>query len=128
MGNSTTSAKKRLVPHIAFGVSLMCGISAVAVGLLLIFFADKSRAMLGNMMGTFWLFSGIALIRRSRDDSLVKNEEENSGDVKNSQDAEHMTKEGSPKQNSADDTPLGGGGQSTAPKATSSESDPVSTS
>ncbi len=50
----------------------MRGIVAIAVGLLLIFYPDKSRVMLGNMMGFFWLFSGIALLRRSKDDSIVK--------------------------------------------------------
>ena len=72
MGNNTGSTKASIVPDIAFGVGLIRGIAAIAAGLLLIFAPDKSRAILGNMMGFFWLFSGIALLRRSKDDSLVQ--------------------------------------------------------
>ena len=50
----------------------MRGLSALGVGLLLIFFPEKSDRILVNTMGFFWLFTGIALLRRSRNDSLIK--------------------------------------------------------
>lgn len=49
---------------IVFLVTLFRGIMAIALGIILIFDPDRSRVMLVNLMGFFWLTSGIALIRR----------------------------------------------------------------
>ena len=72
MENTAPSTKERIVPEVAFGIAIMRGISALAIGLLLIFYPEKSGNILANMMGFFWLISGIALLRRSKDDSLVQ--------------------------------------------------------
>ena len=61
-----------LYPTSHWALASRSGIAAIAAGLLLIFYPDKSLAMLGNMMGLFWLFSGIALLRRSKDDAIVQ--------------------------------------------------------
>lgn len=72
MSNPAPSAKERLMPEVTFGIAVMRGISALGIGLLLIFYPEKSLPILGNTMGFFWLFTGLALLRRSKDDSLVK--------------------------------------------------------
>jgi len=72
MDNIQPSAKDRLVPEITFGIAVIRGVSALGIGLLLIFYPDRSQRILGNMMGFFWLVSGFALLHRSKDDALVK--------------------------------------------------------
>ena len=65
-------SKKRILPEVAFGIAIVRGIAAIGVGLFLVFAPDKSAPILVNMMGFFWLLTGIALLRRSRDDSVVR--------------------------------------------------------
>lgn len=72
METTAPSTKERLVPEVAFGIAVIRGISTISIGLLLIFYPEKSRVILGNMMGFFWLISGVALLRRSKNDSLVQ--------------------------------------------------------
>jgi uncharacterized membrane protein HdeD (DUF308 family) len=72
VGSSESSSKTKIVSEVAFGVAVIRGIAALAVGLLLIFYPEKSGKILANMMGIFWLVSGIALLRRSKDDALVQ--------------------------------------------------------
>ena len=50
---------------IGFLISLLRGFFAIILGLILIFNPEKSRVMLFNFMGLFWLTSGIILIRRT---------------------------------------------------------------
>lgn len=50
---------------IVFLITMFRGVMAIALGIILIFDPDQSRAMLVNVMGVFWLTSGIALIRRA---------------------------------------------------------------
>ena len=64
------SLAQRIEPHestIVFLMGLFRGFSAIGLGLLLFIAPDKSGSMLANKMGFFWLFSGIALLRLSRD-------------------------------------------------------------
>jgi uncharacterized membrane protein HdeD (DUF308 family) len=60
------------VPEVAFGIAVMRGISAIGIGLLLFFIPYKSATILVNMMGFFWLLTGVALLRRSQDDPVIQ--------------------------------------------------------
>ena len=51
--------------NIGFWISLLRGFFAIMLGLILIFNPEKTRVMLFNFMGFFWLTSGILLIRHS---------------------------------------------------------------
>ena len=50
---------------IGFWIALLRGLFAIALGLVLIFNPEKTRAMLVNFMGLFWLTSGIILLRHT---------------------------------------------------------------
>lgn len=52
-------------PSIGFWIALLRGLFAIVLGLVLIFNPEKTRVMLFNFMGLFWLTSGIILIRRT---------------------------------------------------------------
>jgi uncharacterized membrane protein HdeD (DUF308 family) len=65
MGGEQQS-KQRRRQLIAFGMALYRGVVAIVLGIILIFFPTKSQNMLMNLMGFFWLSSGLALIRRER--------------------------------------------------------------
>ena len=47
----------------AFWITLIRGLLAVTLGVALLFYPDKSRPILGNFMGMFWLVSGIISLR-----------------------------------------------------------------
>jgi uncharacterized membrane protein HdeD (DUF308 family) len=47
----------------AFWITLIRGMLAVALGVTLLFWPDKARPMLVNFMGMFWLVSGIVSLR-----------------------------------------------------------------
>lgn len=47
----------------AFWITLIRGMLAVTLGVALVFYPDKSRPMLGNFMGMFWLVSGVMSLR-----------------------------------------------------------------
>jgi uncharacterized membrane protein HdeD (DUF308 family) len=47
----------------AFWITLVRGMLAVTLGVALVFYPDKSRPMLGNFMGMFWLVSGVISLR-----------------------------------------------------------------
>ena len=47
----------------AFIITLVRGILAVSLGTILLFQPDKTRPMLANFMGMFWLVSGIISLR-----------------------------------------------------------------
>ena len=49
----------------AFTITLIRGLLAISLGAILLFQPDKTRSMLGNFMGMFWLASGIVSIRWS---------------------------------------------------------------
>ena len=49
--------------NVAFGITLFRGLMAITLGLVLLFQPDKTRPMLGNFMGMFWLASGIISLR-----------------------------------------------------------------
>jgi len=50
---------------IAFWISMLRGFFAIILGLILIFNPEKTRVMLFNFMGLFWLTGGILLLRRT---------------------------------------------------------------
>ncbi|MGB5844432.1 MAG: DUF308 domain-containing protein, partial [Anaerolineales bacterium] len=56
---------RRSGPNIGFWIALLRGFFAIALGLVLIFNPEKTRPMLVNFMGLFWLTNGIILIRRT---------------------------------------------------------------
>jgi len=62
MGDEKTN-DQRSGPGIGFWIALLRGIFAIALGLILIFNPEKTKVMLANFMGFFWLTSGIILIR-----------------------------------------------------------------
>jgi uncharacterized membrane protein HdeD (DUF308 family) len=47
----------------AFWITLVRGLLAIALGVSLILWPDKARPMLVNFMGMFWLVSGIVSLR-----------------------------------------------------------------
>ena len=49
--------------NVAFGVTLFRGFLAILLGSVLLLQPDKTRVMLGNFMGLFWLTSGIVSLR-----------------------------------------------------------------
>jgi len=49
--------------NVTFGITLFRGFLAILLGLVLLFQPDKTRVMLGNFMGLFWLTSGIVSLR-----------------------------------------------------------------
>ena len=49
--------------NLAFMITLIRGMLAVTLGLVLFFKPDKTRLMLANFMGMFWLASGIISLR-----------------------------------------------------------------
>ena len=49
-------------PRIAFWIAMLRGIFVVMLGLVLIFNPEKTRVMLANFMGIFWLTTGILLL------------------------------------------------------------------
>ena len=52
-------------PTIGFWIALLRGFFAIMLGLILIFNPEKTRVMLFNFMGLFWLTSGIILLRHT---------------------------------------------------------------
>ena len=51
--------------NIGFTITLIRGLLALSLGIVLLFLPDKTRPMLGNFMGMFWLASGIISLRWS---------------------------------------------------------------
>ena len=63
MDEEINTAKKRQPRHVGFWVTLIRGILATILGVALIFQPDKTRPILVNFMGMFWLVSGIMSLR-----------------------------------------------------------------
>ena len=57
----TQSQRRRL--QAALGITMVRGFLAIFLGLVLFFQPDKSRPMLVNFMGVYWLVSGIVSLR-----------------------------------------------------------------
>ncbi len=51
--------------HVKFWVTLFRGLLAITLGVVLVFYPDKTRWFLGNFMGIFWLASGVISLRWS---------------------------------------------------------------
>ena len=64
MGNEKQDDQKS-GPTIGFWIALLRGFFAIMLGLILIFNPEKTKVMLANFMGFFWLTSGIILIRHT---------------------------------------------------------------
>jgi len=63
MTNDITSEQKpRLKP--IFWITLIRGFMVILLGLSLIFIPEKTKAMLFNFMGLFWLMAGIVIVRQ----------------------------------------------------------------
>lgn len=63
--NDEKQDDRRRGRSIGFWISLLRGFFAITLGLVLIFNPEKTRVMLFNFMGLFWLTSGIILIRHT---------------------------------------------------------------
>jgi uncharacterized membrane protein HdeD (DUF308 family) len=48
---------------VKFWVTLLRGLLAITLGVVLVFYPDKSRFILGNFMGLFWFTSGVISLR-----------------------------------------------------------------
>ena len=48
----------------------MRGIYAVLLGIVLLFYPDKSRVFLGNFMAGFWISIGLLLLRKDSDEAF----------------------------------------------------------
>ena len=59
------------LPDLAFWMALYRGALAIALGVVLIFYPNKTQVLLVNLMGFFWLSSGFALIRRPDTERVV---------------------------------------------------------
>ena len=57
--------KSKRKGYIALGIALIRGFLAIVLGIVLIFNPEKSRRLLFNMMGFFWLTNGIILLRHT---------------------------------------------------------------
>lgn len=51
--------------HVKFWITLFRGLLAITLGVVLVFYPDKTRWILGNFMGMFWLVSGFMSLRWS---------------------------------------------------------------
>ena len=49
--------------EIGLGITFIRGLLLLVLGLSLLFIPDKTSTMLGNMMGMFWLMTGLVLLR-----------------------------------------------------------------
>ncbi len=62
----TENAKRKLdKASIEFWISMIRGVLAILLGVLLIFDPEKTRGFLFNMMGMFWLANGFILLRHA---------------------------------------------------------------
>ncbi|MCJ7660316.1 MAG: DUF308 domain-containing protein [Anaerolineales bacterium] len=57
-----TKSQRRLL-QTALGITMVRGFLAIILGLALFFQPDKSRPMLANFMGMYWLVSGVVSLR-----------------------------------------------------------------
>jgi uncharacterized membrane protein HdeD (DUF308 family) len=63
MGNAEGDNHKNGHHGVSFWIALVRGVLIVGLGLSLILIPEKTKAVLFNMMGVFWLTTGIVLIR-----------------------------------------------------------------
>ena len=54
--------------HIPILMNIYRGGAAIVLGILLFVMPDKSKGLLFNLMGFFWLSIGFTILRRSQDD------------------------------------------------------------
>ena len=64
--NGEQPKKHRGRQIIVFGLALYRGVLAIVLGIVLIFYPAKSQNLLMNLMGFFWLSSGLVLIHQER--------------------------------------------------------------
>lgn len=70
MGSTNSTLKLRLRQNIPFLMAIMRGIYAVLLGIVLLFYPDKSRVFLGNFMAGFWISIGLLLLRKDSDEAF----------------------------------------------------------
>lgn len=71
MDETVTKHNHWHLPDLALWMALYRGVLAIALGVVLIFYPNKTQVLLINLMGFFWLSSGFALIRRPDTERVV---------------------------------------------------------
>ena len=67
MNQTQPTKKHKILEDIPFLIAIFRGITAVFLGIVLFINPDKSRVLLGNFMGLFWLTSGFLLLHKDAD-------------------------------------------------------------
>lgn len=67
MAETSPSRMRRIVEDIPLLSGVFRGVAALFLGILLIFMPEKSFPLLGNLMGGFWLSSGLVLLHKDAD-------------------------------------------------------------
>ena len=67
MSQTQPVKKHKILEDIPFLIAVFRGITAVFLGLVLYINPDKSRVLLGNFMGFFWLSSSFLLLHKDAD-------------------------------------------------------------
>jgi uncharacterized membrane protein HdeD (DUF308 family) len=70
MNTSDTNDPSGRAQTVIFLLLLIRGTLVIVLGLVLVFNPDKSRDLLFNFMGVFWLTTGIALLRQGVDNEV----------------------------------------------------------
>ncbi len=68
MGQTEAGEKHRILQEFPFLVAVLRGIFAIMLGVVLLINPDKSRTLLVNFMGFFWLTSGLLLLRHDSEE------------------------------------------------------------
>lgn len=68
MGQTESGKKHTILQEFPFLVAVLRGIFAILLGIVLLINPDKSRTLLVNFMGAFWLTSGLLLLRRDSEE------------------------------------------------------------
>ena len=69
MSQTEPPKEHKLLSEIPYVVAIFRGLFAVLLGIVLWINPDKSRAMLGNFMGFFWLSSGFLLLFKQSEEA-----------------------------------------------------------
>jgi uncharacterized membrane protein HdeD (DUF308 family) len=67
MSRTDSRKSRRILQNIPFLLAAFRGFAAITLGILLIFIPDKSFPLLANLMGGFWISSGLVLLHKDAD-------------------------------------------------------------
>ena len=70
MGQTETGEKHTILQEFPFLVAILRGVFAIILGTVLLINPDKSRVLLVNFMGAFWLTSGLLLLRHDSEEAF----------------------------------------------------------